>query len=268
MLILDTISEAMAGTGPKTNDTKYQNALSELLLYDIGRSAYFDVMITGNSIGSALFNDDSRSLSYLCHSAELPGESIATVNQKIYGVTEKFPVMAHYNDITLSFYTRGSKVEIVRNTFLSWMTYLSGRDEVMHTGNTTYNVRYKDTYVADILITQYTISGEKQIQVKLKNAFPISINQIPLSWSAQNQAQSFNVTFAYTEYEYTFLSPDNNGNYSRGPLGELLGAGIKAAATINSIKGAIESGNPLAAIGAGLGLTNFTLSSGLSKIGL
>ena len=266
MGILDTVSELMAGAGPKTNNTKYQDALSELIQYDIGRSSYFDVMLTGEAVGT-----DSASLSYLCHSAELPGESTATVNQRIYGVSEKFAVMSHYNDITLSFYTRGSKIELVRNVFLYWLAKITGRDEIMAgAGSTTYNVKYKSDYVSDIVITQYAITGEKQIQVKLKDAFPISVNQIPLSWSSQNMAQSLNVTFAYTEYEYIFWSPENNGAYSRGPLGELIGMGIQAAATINSVKGAIESGNPLAALSnlTGLGLSNFTVSSGLSKLGL
>ena len=267
MAILDTISDLISGSGPKTSNSRYQKALSELLQFDIGRSSYFEVQIFSRVGGS---NEDNQSLSYLCHSAELPGEATATVTQKIYGVTEKFPVMSSYNDITLSFYTRGSKKEIVRSFFLKWLAFITGRSEILGSGSTTYNVKYKEKYVTDIVITHYAITGDALVKVKLIDAFPIAINQVPLSWSAQNQAQSLNVSFAYTEYEYQFISVENTGKYSRGPIGELIGLGIKTAATINSIKGAIDSGNPLAGLSTlpGLGLSNFTLSSGLNKIGL
>ena len=188
----------------------YQAALAQLLKYDVGRSAYFDVYIPSpmslkstNSISYV----DSRALSYLCHSAELPGESLATVSQKIYGVVEKFPIMAAYNDITLSFYTYGLGVEMVRKTFMTWIATITGRGEIVGL-NTNYNVAYKDDFVCDPVITHYSSDGSVLLTCKLINAFPIAISQIPLAWSADNQAISFNVTFAYTEYQYTM--PDNS----------------------------------------------------------
>lgn len=253
---LSSISSLFNGTGPETKDDKYQNALRELLAYDVGRTAYFDVFIP-------VREDGTVAVKYFCHSAELPGESTATVSQKIYGVTEKFSVMTGYNDITLSFYTYGSEVENIRKMFLSWITFITGRGESFKingnvTQNTTYNVKYKSEYTKDIVITQYSIDGKPLLKVKLFGAFPVSINQVPLAWSAQNQAQSLNVTFAYTEYEYEFLYVESQAQYSRGPLGELLGTAIQTAATINTITGAFKSGNPMAATST---LSNFTLSS-------
>ena len=195
----------------------YQAALAQLLKYDVGRSAYFDVYIPSpmslkstNSISYV----DSRALSYLCHSAELPGESLATVSQKIYGVVEKFPIMAAYNDITLSFYTYGLGVEMVRKTFMTWIATITGRGEIVGL-NTNYNVAYKDDFVCDPVITHYSSDGSVLLTCKLINAFPIAISQIPLAWSADNQAISFNVTFAYTEYQYTM--PDNNSIDAANP---------------------------------------------------
>ena len=193
----------------------YQAALDQLLKYDVGRNAYFDVSIPKPSSlnTGTLFSDlNTKTLTYLCHSAELPGESIATVSQKIYGVVEKFPIMAGYNDISLSFYTPGSGIEEVRLAFLSWISLFTGRGEVLGITGTTYNVRYKDDIVSNPVITQYTSTGEKLLSCTLRDAFPISISQIPLSWSAANEAISFNVTFAYTEYEYEFFENSKNSN--------------------------------------------------------
>ena len=195
----------------------YQGTLDQLLKYDVGRTAYFDVTITKPSgVTGTIFSDPNTvNLSHLCHAAELPGETIATVSQKIYGVVEKFPIMASYNDSTLSFYIPGTGEEEVRLAFLSWITLFTGRSSVLGPIETTYNVKYKDEITSNIIITHYTSAGEKMLQCTLMEAFPIAISQVPLNWSAQNEAMSINVTFAYTEYEYRFF--DNSQNSQTFP---------------------------------------------------
>lgn len=273
----------MNGISPATinNMTEGINFLREM---DIGRTAYFMVTIPNpafiNDRNYDIANYAKKNLqlgiggtfntSYFCHAAELPGESTATVTQKIYGVTEKFSVMTGYNDITLSFFTLGSGQEEIRATFLGWLAYITGRSEIISTRvpiETTYNVKYKNQYVRDIKVTHYAITGDPLVEVTLYDAFPISTNQVPLNWAAQNEAMSLNVTFAYTEYSYYFYNVEGTGQYSRGPLGELIGTGIKAAAAINTISGAFKSGNPIAATSTlpNLGLSNFKVSSGLIR---
>lgn len=269
------VSDAFAGFNTLLNGTSpnkikghpFKVGLDILRKYDVGRTAYFIVAIpTKNTIsgGSTGVNFSEQSeAAYFCHSAEMPGESTATVNQKIYGVTEKYAVMTGYNDITLSFFTLGSGEETIRKQFLTWLAEITGRSEIlMYAGKsikeTTYNVQYKSTYVRDIKITHYAITGEPLTEVTLKDAFPIAINQVPLNWAAQNQVQSLNVTFAYTEYTYKFLNVQGTGKYSSGGLAELFATAITTASTINTIKGAFKSGNPLAATST---LSNFNLSS-------
>ena len=142
---------------------------------------------------------------------------------------------------------------------MGWCASMTGRSEVYKGKSkpTTYNVMYKSKYAADIIITQYAIDGNPLLRVKLIDAFPIGINQVPLSWSAQNQAISLNVTFAYTEYQYEFIEVDPNGQYSASPLMELAATAITSVSTINTIKGAFKSGNPLAATSV---LSNFNMS--------
>lgn len=260
-------------TGKKVDATAGINTLRQL---DVGRTAYFLVKIpTGGAalnVGNGLAFDGVYDVAYFCHAAELPGESTATVTQKIYGVTEKFAVMTGYNDITLSFFTRGSEEEATRKMILQWLSFITGRDEILtYSGKTqkqtSYNVKYKSEYVKDITITHYAITGEPLTEVTLYDAFPIATNQVPLNWAAQNEVMSLNVTFAYTEYSYKFLKVNGKGQYSRGALGELLGTGIKTMSTINSISGAFKSGNPLAATSTlpNLGLSNFRVSPGLIR---
>lgn len=200
----------------------YQQTLHELLKYDVGRSAYFDVHILKNvinpvsAIGVTNNFTENKSLSYLCHSAELPGETLATVDAKIYGVTEKHPIMAAYNNLNLSFYTRGSDYEVVRLYFLQWLTTSTGRAGVLGNNNaelqTTYNVAYKKDIAGDIIINHYSVDGSLIVSCRLIDAFPIAISGSQLDWSMENGAMSLNVTFAYTEYEYVFYNTNFNRN--------------------------------------------------------
>lgn len=181
--------------------SSYTETLHELLQFDLGRAAYFDVAIFPNRV-----TKNNKIFTWLCHSAELPGESTTVVSQKIYGVVEKFPVASMYNDITLSFYTRGSSTEQIRKKFLTWITDATGRSDVMGANQqTTYNVKYKNDISGTIVITQYTVAGKPLTRCTLKDAFPLAIIPVQLAWSAANQAVALNVTFAYTEYVYTFF---------------------------------------------------------------
>ena len=259
MGILDSVADLFSGSGPETNDTKYQEALSYLLKYDVGRTSYFQVDLFANQAGQ--FNRVSK---FLCHTAELPGETSAVATRKIYGVIEKVPLMTTYSDLTLSFLTHGSSTELTRSSFLKWLSYISGRGEILKGGGSTnYNVKYKDSYTGTIQITQYAITGDPLLKCELYEVFPIAINQSPLNWASPNNIQSLNVTFAFTEYQYQFFNVNGAGDYSSSPLGELIGAGIQGAAAINSVIGAVKSGNPAAILSnlPGLGLSNFTLSS-------
>lgn len=270
MGIIDTISGLFSGYGPQTNDTKYHEAVTDLLQYDLGRNTYFQVEFFSRQL-SEIPSSRPSTLKFVCHSAELPGETFEVAEQRIYGVTEKFPIRTHLNDITLSFYTRGSGLETSRMAFLYWISQVSGRNQALKFPGSTdmetnYNLRYKNDYAGTVVITQFASTGEPLLDVILYEAFPIAINQVPLDWSAENQAQSLMVTFSYREYQYKLYYAENSANYTPGPLGELIGAAIGAAATINSAKGLIKSGNPIGILSnlPSAGLSNFTLSSAVA----
>ena len=198
---------------------KYQNALSELLKYDVGRNAYFDVQIPKLSyLFQAKYS--SEPFVYLCHSAELPGETTKTVSQKIYGTVEQFPVMTAYKDITLSFYTRGVDVDDIRSFFLEWITYTTGRELLLWKPHkTSYNVPYKDDIVTDIIVNQYDLVGSKLNSYTLLRAFPVVISETPLGWSLGNKAISLDVTFSFTEYSFNNNDPGSTIQENRSLRG-------------------------------------------------
>jgi hypothetical protein len=63
-----------------------------------------------------------------------------------------------------------------------------------------YDFEYRNNYECFILITQYDLKGDPSYYVGLFHAFPIGINENPLSWQSRDDYHKITVTFAYTYY--------------------------------------------------------------------
>jgi len=133
-------------------------------------------------------------LRYRCENANLPGRTLATLEQKTYGPVEKFPYMTTYNDIDLTFIVDGDMSQKV--FFDAWLNYI----------NPLYNnnFRYKSDYATDLRITQYDVTNQASYSVDLYEAYPISINQLDLDWS-NDSYHKLTVTFAYTKWKNNSL---------------------------------------------------------------
>lgn len=137
-----------------------------------------------------------KDLTFQCESAELPGRNMSTSDILIAGPSIKLPYTSNYNDINFTFYCTNDMYE--KRIFDDWMNVICSRDQ-----NT---LSYREDYSTTIGIFQYDEGGDKRpwpaltYGVKLIDAYPISINQLNLSWSDDN-IHKLSVTFAYTQYE-------------------------------------------------------------------
>lgn len=136
----------------------------------------------------------SRSLSLQCESAELTGKALQSHDQKIYGPTFKVPYQTSYQEITLTFLCTNEFYE--RQFFESWIR------SIMST--TTNNLRFAKEpgsgYLTDILILQYNEAGQKIMEMKLYDAFPISIGSQALAWT-EDGFHRLPVQFTFIRYE-------------------------------------------------------------------
>ena len=131
---------------------------------------------------------------YLCHSSQLPGKTFATTEQRTYGPIEKFPYLATYNDLDLTFYV-DSKTTNIHSNFIGWLNEINPMD--------SNDFSYKtgpDGYSTTITITQYDDVNTVIRQIKCTGAYPISMNQLDLDWSSE-AFHNLTVTFAYTYWE-------------------------------------------------------------------
>lgn len=172
----------------------------------------------------------AKSLNYRCENASLPGRTFATTEQKTYGPIEKYPYLNTYTDVDMTFIVDDDMSQKV--FFDAWMNYI----------NPLYNnnLRYKGDYSTVITVNQYDVTNNISYSVNLYDAYPISMNQMDLDWSADGY-HKLNVTFAYTYWQ-------NNSLQALGM--ELVDAGINA---VNNVVGGL-GGNAIG--GASTGINN------------
>jgi hypothetical protein len=155
---------------------------------ELARPSKFDVNIPV-PLGLIPYRGTSRMLTMRCENAELPGRTIATTSMKIYGVEEKFPYMSSYNDMSLTFIVSDNMKE--KKFFDAWLNWINP--------NSNYNMKYKQDYSVALRINQYDVKNKVSYSVDLVDAFPIAVNGMDLSWSADGY-HKVTVTFAYTSW--------------------------------------------------------------------
>jgi hypothetical protein len=160
---------------------------------DLARPNRFEVFLNLPPSVSQAANFNTEDLRYRCETAQLPGRTFDTIEQKTYGPIEKFPNLTTYTDIDLSFIVEDNMN--VKEVFDLWLEFIN------YKGNN--NFYYKSEYAADIKIAQYTVANELAYSVRLIDAFPISMNQMDLDWSSDGY-HKLNVTFAYTYWDRVY----------------------------------------------------------------
>lgn len=166
--------------------------------------AFQQLPISGNQ--SAV--DTSRRVSMLVESAPMPGVALATHEVRRYGVGhfERKPYVPIFTDINMVF--RSDMNGAVWHFLRSWMrlavnyearqgfSSASGVKPNQYTGD----VAYKMDYAVDMTVTSYRGDGEAASQVVLREAYPIFVAEVPLSWAAVNDYIRIPVTISYFDW--------------------------------------------------------------------
>jgi len=142
-----------------------------------------------------------------CSEASLPGSSLATheINNDFTGVTERHAYRRQYDDrADFTFYV-DLEYRII-DFFENWMSYIVGEDEIdeQRNPNYSYRVNFPNNYKTDALyITKFERDYlGRQFTYQFINAYPISINSMPVSYEA-SQLLKCTVSFTYSRYVIT-----------------------------------------------------------------
>lgn len=150
-----------------------------------------------------ILGDITDTLLISCSEASLPGSSLATheLNNDFTGITQKHAYRRLYDDrADFTFYV-DSKYNQIR-VFEGWIRYIAGEQLSFGEGNNvSYRVNYAKNYKTNIYISKFErdFGIGNAMNYTFVNAFPISINSIPVSYDTSSLLKC-TVSFAYDRY--------------------------------------------------------------------
>ena len=155
------------------------------------------------------YNFNKELISLSCSEASLPGSSFMTneITDDYTGVTERHAYRRTYDDrIDFAFYVDHGRSDGNYNVlwfFEKWMQYIAVEEENsgLDTRQFNYRFRFPEQYQTDNLFInkfERDLAGQ-YLQYKFMQAYPISINSIPVSYDS-SQLLKVTVSFTYTRY--------------------------------------------------------------------
>ncbi len=148
-------------------------------------------LLSGN-FGAGQLVNDPRDIAILCESCSLPGRQIQTLEHqnRNYRQSVKEPQGYFNEDVNFVFHLTNDYH--MKKVFDRWLDLIIDPE--------TYQVAYKNEFVSDVTIQQLNQQNVPVYGVKLKNAFPVTVNTIELN-NSSTETQKLNVTLTYEDYE-------------------------------------------------------------------
>jgi len=129
---------------------------------------------------------------FQCERAELPGKTILTVEDKLYGPVRKIGYGQMFIDTTMTFICTAEGWE-EKAYFDNWQNNVVDPE--------LYDASYYNDYTSDIILTTYTEQNISSYGIKFREAYPLNVGAINLGWSQNNEYARLSVTFAYRKWE-------------------------------------------------------------------
>jgi hypothetical protein len=117
------------------------------------------------------------------------------------GPSQKFPTNVNFTDVDINFLDNNNNA--FWKYFAKWMNGIFDYTGVSGGSQPSYKVEYKEYYQTDIQIFVFDNAGRQTNAIILKEAFPISLSDVSLSWSENNRLYEFSVRFSFKEWFYS-----------------------------------------------------------------
>jgi len=199
------IDQSNLTDGVRAGGFNVQNFVSKVGTSDIMRTTLFLTSFghPKNLQSLGYGTSTTETVRLMAEAFSLPGVSWATsdnIRRYGYGQIEARPHTPLFSDIAFSFLVDG-KGEIFRY-FNNWMTSTIGYDVGGRNSQNPdqYLVSYKTDYVTDIELLVYNHAAKKIMSCRLRDAFPVSIDPIQMSWGSNDEVARLIVTFKFTDY--------------------------------------------------------------------
>jgi len=157
----------------------------------------------------------------LCTDITMPARTFNNSPYRIAGAPYKYPTQVQYGDITATFI--GDKFLRLRTFFEMWQSTIYN--------NQTGLFNFYKEYIGDIdvfQLGQFDTTNDRDdatYGVRLREAYPTAINEIPYSAGGQNDYVKIQVTFAYRDWLNFNLDVDSVGKVGGLSAGEVKPGG-------------------------------------------
>ena len=146
----------------------------------------------GLPFGPRIDLDESRRTSLFCTSVNMPGRQMTTTDRSIGMVTQAMPYGFVNDEVQMVF--RLDQDYTAYRYFWEWQT------RILNPNN--FEMGYKKEYARDVTISQLSQEDDSTVyKVKLRDAFPRTVNAIQLADANSNVITELTVDIAYTYWE-------------------------------------------------------------------
>ena len=132
------------------------------------------------------------SLTLRCEQAELPGKTILTVEDKLYGPVRKIGYGQMFIDTTMTFICTADGWE-EKEFFDNWQNDIVDPD--------LYDANYYENYITNIQLKTFTEGNVPSYKIRFMEAYPLNVGAINLGWGQNNEYARLSVTFAYRRWK-------------------------------------------------------------------
>jgi hypothetical protein len=139
-----------------------------------------------NSANSVITSENTSKLSFYCLGVEIPGRTLATTEINIHGPAYKAPNQSTYNEVTLTLLCDDSLKQ--KKFFDDWMDYINPKNN--------FTFKYRDDYIGEIVITQFSDYEHKKYSVTLTESYPIDVKPLSSNWG-EKEYHKIQITMTY-----------------------------------------------------------------------
>ncbi len=212
----ETLRSDLSETTPTSNNSlsfNINNFRSELNQRDILKPSRFIMWLElPKAIKTDVaFKSAEQILVMRCESTNLPGVSMATseaIRRYGYGRVERRPYLPTFSNLNCSFIM--DRTALVHKFFYKWMNYIvnfnvsQGMQQERPVNNSDigpYELSYKKDFKCPSMnLNIFDDYSNRVMVVRLFEAFPHVVSDVPLSWGATDQFMTVNVSFYFADY--------------------------------------------------------------------
>lgn len=144
-----------------------------------------------SSTNGARFGEKMK---FLCSAASLPASTLSQIDVPYQGRKIKVAGSRSFADWEVTIIN--DEDFLVYRSFMAWSHAINTHETNLRDYGVTSNPA---SYKVDARVKQYAKDNDTSpiYQVKFEGLWPVSVSNITLDWSQENQIETFNVTFAY-----------------------------------------------------------------------